>query len=149
MLIQLSTQLAEILDVGCKNLLKTLPNGYWTEREKVSNHVYANDGYAELRARFFAYTTDLPDICKPLNEKLTEILEVLPVIINERTKAFVRNYVASRKPNLIGEIQKYEGIVAERDKYELLLKEIERNELSRVRDNDARKKGIAKFSYTR
>lgn len=62
------TQLAEILDVGCKHLLKTLPNEYWAEREKTSNHVYANDGYAELRARFFAYTTDIPDICKPFNE---------------------------------------------------------------------------------
>ncbi len=136
------TQLAEILDVGCKNLIKTLPNGYWTEREKISSHTYTDDGYAELRARFFAYTTDIPDICKPFNEKLAEILEVLPVIINERTKAFVRNYVDSRKPNIIGEIQKYEGIVAERDKYELLLKEIESNELSRVRDNDARKNDV-------
>lgn len=135
------TQLAEILDVGCKNLLKTLPNGYWTEREKASKHAYA-DGYTELRARFFAYTTDIPDICKPFNEKLAEILEILPVIINERTKAFVRNYVASRKPNLIFEMQKYEGIVAERDKYEELLKEIENNELSRIRDNDARKKSV-------
>ena len=136
------TQLTEILDVGCKNLLKTLPNGYWAEREKASNHVYANDGYNELRARFFAYTTDIPGICRPFNKKLTEILEVLPTIINERTKAFVRSYVAARKPNLIGEIQKYEGIVAERDKYESLLREIESNELSRVRDNDGRKKDV-------
>ena len=135
-------QLTEILDVGCKNLLKTLPNGYWAEREKASNHVYVNDGYAELRARFFAYTTDIPDICKPFNEKLTEILEALPVIINKKTIAFVRSYVASRKPNLIGEIQKYEGMVTEREKYEVLLKEIEQNELSRVRDNDIRKKNI-------
>lgn len=135
-------QLAEILDVGCKNLLKTLPSGYWTEREKVSGHIYSDEGYAELRARFFAYTTDIQDICKPFNEELTKILEVLPVIINERTKAFVRNYVASRKPNLTSEIQKYEGIVAERERYESLLKEIEANELSRVRDNDARKKDV-------
>ena len=135
-------QLTEILDVGCKNLLKTLPNGYWAEREKASNYTYDNDGYAELRARFFAYTTDIPDICKPFNEKLTEILEALPVIINKKTIAFVRSYVASRKPNLIGEIQKYEGMVTEREKYEVLLKEIEQNELSRVRDNDIRKKNI-------
>lgn len=135
-------QLAEILDVGCKNLLKTLPSGYWMEREKASGHIYSDEGYAELRARFFAYTTDIQDICKPFNEELTKILEVLPVIINERTKAFVRSYVASRKPNLTSEIQKYEGIVAERERYESLLKEIEANELSRVRDNDARKKGV-------
>lgn len=135
-------QLTEILDVGCKNLLKTLPSGYWTEREKASGHIYSDEGYAELRARFFAYTTDIQDICKPFNEELTKILEVLPVIINERTKAFVRSYVASRKPNLTSEIQKYEGIVAERERYESLLKEIEANELSRVRDNDARKKDV-------
>lgn len=135
-------QLSEILNVGCKNLLKTLPNGYWAEREKASGYVYSNEGYKELRARFFAYTTDIPDICKPFNEELTKILEVLPVIINERTRDFVRNYVASRKPNLTREIQKYEGIITNRDNYELLLKEIEANELSRVKDNDARKKAI-------
>jgi len=73
---------------------------------------------------------------------LAQILEVLPVIINERTKAFVRSYVASRKPNLTSEIQKYEGIVAERERYESLLAEIEANELQRVRDNDARKKDV-------
>lgn len=135
-------QLKEILDVGCSNLLKTLPDGYWNEREEASHHEYSNDGYAELRARFFAYTTDIPDICKPFNEKLTEILEALPEIINERTKAFVKSYVNSRQPNLIREIQNYEGIVDQRDKYELLLKEIESNELSRVRDNDTRKKDV-------
>lgn len=135
-------QLAEILDVGCKNLLKTLPSGYWIEREKLSGYVYSDLGHTELRSRFFAYTIDIPDICKLFNDELTKILEVLPDIINERTKAFVRNYVASRKPNLTSEIQKYEGIVAERDRYEALLAEIEANELSRVRDNDSRKKQV-------
>ncbi|WP_418702907.1 dynamin family protein [Anaerotignum faecicola] len=135
-------QLTEILDVGCKNLLKTLPDGYWAERERASNYEYTNEGYAELRARFFAYTTDILDVCKPFNEKLTEILEALPAIINERTKIFVRSYVVSRKLNLTGELQKYEGIVVERDRYEALLKEIENNELSRVRDNDVRKKSV-------
>lgn len=132
-------QLSEILDVGCKNLIKTLPDGYWAEREKVSGHRYRNDGYEELRARFFAYTTDIPDICKLFNEELAAVLEVLPVIIDERTKQFVRKYVASRKPNLTKEIQKYEGIVADRERYVTLLSEIEANELTRVRDNDKRK----------
>ena len=135
-------QLAEILDVGCKNLLKTLPDGYWTAREKASGRTYAENGYAELRARFFAYTTDIPDICEPFNQELAKVLEVLPTIINERAKDFVKDYVASRKPNLIGEIQKYEGIIEERDKYEALLEEINANELSRVRDNDARKQEV-------
>ena len=135
-------ELSNILDIGCKNLMKTLPNGYWTEREKASGYSYQGDGYEELRSRFFAYTTDIPDLCKPFNEELTKVLEALPVIIDERTKQFVRKYVASRKPNLTKEIQKYEGIVADRERYITLLSEIEANELARIKDNDARKNDV-------
>lgn len=135
-------QLKEILDVGCANLIKTLPNEYWANRKKLSGYDYADNGFKELRSRFFAYTIDIPDICSPFNNALTEILESLPAIINERTKAFVKSYVESRKPNLINELQKYEGIVSEREKYVTLLSEIEKNELSRTQDNDKRKKGV-------
>lgn len=135
-------QLTEILDVGCKNLLKTLPAGYWDNRSEVSGHAYSTDGQSELRSRFFTYTIDIPNLCKPFNDELTLILEALPGIINERTKEFVRKYVAARKPVLTGEIQKYEGIAAERDRYVKLLTEIENNELTRTRDNDARKKEV-------
>ena len=135
-------RLTEILDTGCKNLLKTLPSGYWLDREKASGYAYTDDGYTELRSRFFAYTIDIPDICKPFNNELTTIVETIPEIINEKTKEFVRNYVASRKPNLTKEIQKYEGIIEERERYESLLSEIEANELTRAKDNDSRKEEI-------
>lgn len=134
--------LKEILDVGCTNLIKTLPNEYWANRKKLSGYDYADNGFKELRSRFFAYTIDIPDICSPFNNALTEILESLPAIKNERTKAFVKNYVESRKPNLINELHKYEGIVREREKYVTLLGEIEKNELFRTQDNDKRKKGV-------
>lgn len=135
-------QLKEILDVGCRNLLKTLPDGYWEEREKASNLQYSEDGYAELRSRFFAYTVDILDICLPFNETLAKFLEALPQIINQRTKAFVTHYVATRQPNLTNELQKYEGIVSERERYVSLLNEIDANELARTRDNDTRKMQI-------
>lgn len=135
-------QLEKILDVGCANLIKTLPNEYWANRKKLSGYDYADNGFKELRSRFFAYTIDIPDICSPFNNALTEILEALPAIKNERTKAFVKSYVELRKPNLINELHKYEGIVSERDKYVTLLSEIEKNELSRTQDNDKRKKGV-------
>lgn len=54
----------------------------------------------------------------------------------------MKSYVELRKPNLINELHKYEGIVSERDKYVTLLSEIEKNELSRTQDNDKRKKGV-------
>ena len=135
-------QLNEILDVGCANLLKTLPDEYWKNREEASGYDYAEKGRNEIRARFFAYSIDIPDLCTPFNDALTQILEALPIIINERTKSFVRQYVESRKPNLINEVQKYEGIVAEREKYIVLLDEIEKNELERIQENDKRKKEV-------
>ena len=135
-------QLREILDVGCKSLLKTFPDDYLRERGNISGYEYSDGGYDELRARFFAYTTDIPDICTAFNAELKTILETLPTIINEMVKTFVKEYVASRKPNLINEINKYEGIIAERDRYEVLLEAIKNNEISRMKDNDFRKQEL-------
>ena len=135
-------QLKNILDVGCQNLLKTLSKEYWCARQQMSEYTYSPNGQDELRSRFFAYTTDIPDICEQFNTALTEILEALPAIIDERTKAFVRAYVAARKPNLSKELEKYEDIVRQRDKYIALYEEIKKNELLRVQDNDRRKNAI-------
>lgn len=135
-------RLKEILDVGCTNFIKTLPDEYWAERQKQSEYNYSEKGYKELRARFFAYTVDIKDICKPFEDSLKQILEALPVIINERTKKFVQEYVSSKKSNLIYEIKQYEGIIEEQNKYFKLLEEIERNELSKTQDNDKRKNDI-------
>ena len=135
-------QLKEILDVGCANLLKTLPDGYWTNREKVSGYTYADNGFNELRSRFFAYTVDIPDIRSPFNAALAEVLESLPIIIDKRTKSFIRDYIESRKSNIINKIQQYEGIIADHEKYAMLLTAIEEKELTRMQDNSNHKKDI-------
>ena len=136
------TQLNEILDVACKNLSKSLPDKYFEEREEISKYKYSLNGNNELRSRFFAYTTDILDICKDFNESLSEVLESLPLIINEKIKDFVKDYVSLKKLNLTAEINKYEEIILEREKYESLLKEIEKNRLNRVQDNSKRKNYI-------
>lgn len=132
-------QLKGILDTGCSNLLKTLSTGYWNNRKTASG--YTNKGYGaqELRSRFFTYTTDIPDLCTRFNDELKTILEALPIVIDNTAKSFVAEYVKSRKPTLLSEIDKYEGIVAERDNYVYLLNEIDKNELARIQDNDKRK----------
>lgn len=135
-------QLNEILDVGCSNLLKTLSDGYWANRQSVSGYNYVGYGKNELRSRFFIYTTDILDLSSQFNQALKQVLETLPVIINDRAKAFVHAYVKTRKPNLVNEIQKYEGLLNEHDKYVSLLNEIESNELSRMKDNDKRKNEV-------
>jgi len=135
-------QLKNILDTGCTNLLKTLSDGYWKGRQSISGYTYADFGKRELRKRFFAYTTDIPDICERFNRTLKQVLETLPLIIENRTKTFVREYVKTRKPSLLNELQKYEGLVSEREKYITLLKEIDKGELLRTQDNDKRKNDV-------
>lgn len=135
-------QLKEILDVGCANLLKTLPDGYWANREKVSGYTYADNGFNELRSRFFAYTVDIQDIRSPFNAALAEVLESLSIIIDKRTKSFIRDYIESRKSNIINTIQQYEGIIADHEKYAMLLTAIEEKELTRMQDNSNHKKDI-------
>ena len=135
-------QLKEILDVGCTNLLKTVSEDYWLDRKTTSGYDYDNNGYQELRSRFFAYTVDIPDLCEPFHTALTEILEALPSIIDKRTKDFIKNYVESRKVIMANEISKLAGLLSEREKYVGLLEEIEKNELFRTRENDDRKSQI-------
>lgn len=135
-------QLKEILDIGCANLLKTIPEDYWISREETSGYSYDNNGYNELRSRFFAYTVDIPDLCEPFNRALTEILETLPSIIDLKTKDFIRTYVESKKVLMTNEISKLVGLLSEREKYVGLLEEIEKDELFRTRENDDRKSHI-------
>lgn len=135
-------ELKSILDSGCERLLTTIPDDYWNDKEKISGYTYANHGYDNLRSRFFAYTTDIPDICKPFNSALKEVLELLPGVIDGNAKAAVKSYVKERKPKLINEINECENLIAERKKYSLLLADIRENELSRKQENDKRKKKI-------
>ena len=143
-------ELNTILDTGCQNLVKTLPDGFWDDRQTTSGFTYANNGIAELRSRFFAYSVDIPDLCVPFNDALSQILETLPIIINNKAIAFVRHYIELRKPILTNEIQKYEGILEERERYKSLLEEIENNEDTRVKENNARKESVrSKIRYLR
>ena len=135
-------QLKGILDIGCSNLIKTLSPGYWKGRQSASGYKYAETGKKELRQRFFSYTTDIPDICERFNDALKQVLEALPLIIEQRTKTFVTEYVKTRMPSLRNELEKYEGLISEREKYISLLREIDKSELRRARDNDKRKNDI-------
>lgn len=132
-------QLENILKTGCENLTKTLSERYWARREEVSG--YSKDDYEKdaLPSRFFTYTTDIPDLCEAFNAEIRAVLQALPVIIHERTKAAVKKYVETHRPRLAAEISQYEHIEQERDKYAAMLEEIEKNELSRIEKNDRQK----------
>lgn len=133
------SELNTILDKGCTNLLKTLDDNYWDKRESVSGYRYTND---VVRSRFFAFSTDIPDLCAPFMQQLKQVLEDLPIIVNKNAKEQVRHYIEGRMPNLLAELQKYEGIISESEKYAALLTEIDKNELSRIRDSDEKRKDV-------
>jgi transcriptional regulator with XRE-family HTH domain len=137
-----TSQLKTILDAGCSNLLKTLPEHYWDSRKEISGFTHSGYGQKELNSRFFTYTTDIPDLCRCFNSELGKVLEALPIVINERTKVFVGGYIERRMPALSSEIKKYTDLVKERDKYVQLLKEIDENETERMQDNEHRKNEI-------
>ncbi len=133
-------QLSEILLKQYEYFYRTLGGDYWKKREGLSG--YCNYGEDILPTRFFTYTTDIPNLCKQFNSQLKSILELLPDIIHERAKEFVREYVEKRKPTLQAEIAKYEGMIADRDKYVRVREGIEGNELNRIREKESKEREI-------
>lgn len=133
-----------ILDKGCERLLETMPEGFWSSREDISGYTYENNGAEILRARFFTYTTDIPDLCTAFNESITAMVETLPILIEERSRSLIREYVNEKQPQLNNQIAHYDGLINEREKYVSLLNEIKANEENRVSENDRHKEEILK-----
>lgn len=132
-------ELKNILTKGCENFLKTLSTEYWGQRKNASGYDYSAKVVNE---RFFTYTTDIPALCAQFIAELKQVIEQLPEQIDKRTKTFIHEYVDLRKPSLNAEIEKYEKLVEDRERYVLLLQQIEDSELQRVADNDANKETI-------
>ncbi|MDD3417689.1 MAG: dynamin family protein [Lachnospiraceae bacterium] len=141
-----TTELNNILKKGFENFCKTLAPAYWERREEATG--YKNYGGGMLPQRFFTYTIDIPVLCTRFNNELKAILEVLPEIIDKRTKLFIKEYVKTRKPNLEAEIKKYEELIEEREKYVDLLQQIEDSELQRTQNNDSQKQKIKELINT-
>ncbi len=128
--------LTNILDSGCSRFFKTLPKGYFMYKSSLSGYSYNFD---VVRSRFFTYTTDIEQIRKPFENELKALVEILPKIINDKAKTFVSDFIKSTGANMDNEIEEYTNIINERDKYEALIKEIERNEPKRSNDNQNRR----------
>lgn len=132
-------ELNNILTSGYENFSKTLPEGYWDKRSKVSGYEYNGK---LISSRFFTYTTDIPSLCEKFITELKLVIEQLPDIVDLRTKRFIEQYISTRKPNIKAEIDKYNGLIKDRERYVLLLKKIDESELERVAGIDKKRKEI-------
>ena len=92
-----------------------------------------------LRDKDLAEDVLISDIVKA---NLEAVLETIPEIVDTECKESVRAYVARKEPNLEAEIQKYEALVEDRQKYVELLKDIQDSDLERTAENDNKKREI-------
>lgn len=134
-------ELRKILDTRCEAFNNSLAEDYWSARTKYSGYQYTKK---TIRKRFFTYTTDIPALCEEFRLELQNIIEQLPVCIEKRTKSFIREYIEARKPNLKKELEKYERIIENRERYGELLKQIAESDAKRVANNEDEKKVIQK-----
>ena len=128
-----------ILDNGCERFLESISDDYWSIRSTVTKKEYS---IKDLRDRFVTYTRDIPDLCKDFEQKLKIVIEELPLLINEKARKFAKNYIDSKKIGLENELQKYEDLITQRDRYVDLINEIEKTELSRKQDNSKKVEDI-------
>lgn len=135
-------ELRTIITKNCDRLIRTLPDHYWDDREAISGYHYSEHGKEELQKRFFTYSTDIPELRASFNEALRSVIETLPKIAEGRIKKAISEYVNAQKPNLKNEIQTFEELLTDREKYVNLLSDINSNEFERVRVNNEKKQKI-------
>lgn len=133
-------ELKQILLTGCKSLKKTLPDGYWKSKEKISGYSESCYNDEVLLKRFFTYTTDIERLCRRFNSELKKILEFLPDAVNTGAKELAKDYISKRKPALQNEIKTYEDMLSKRDECVRSLAETEANEINRIEKNDRLKR---------
>ena len=131
--------LNEILNLGCERLHKTMPSNFWNNRRAISKHEYTHEN---LRDRFFTYTTDIESLRDDFNRSFKQMIEDLPLLINEKAKSHIRSYAESVGIDLSKEIESYTQLADEREKYVKLLSEINKNEPKRANDNQNMRKDL-------
>ena len=122
-------KIKEILDDGCERFSDTLTEKFWKNRSSVSGMRYSK---SDLRARFFSYTTDIASIRKDFEDNLKTIIEQMPELIKNQAIKLVKDICGRADETLEHEVEKYQNIISEREKYVQLLDEIEKNEPSRI-----------------
>lgn len=122
------TSLKNILDKGCERFEKTITENFWLDRESATGYVYTHDIF---RSRFFSYSTDIEQTRTAFEAEMKRVIEVLPGQVERKAKDFVKDYAESAGIFLDNDIEEYNKMLSEKEKYENLLNEINKSEPAR------------------
>jgi transcriptional regulator with XRE-family HTH domain len=123
-----SISLKNILDKGCERFEKTITENFWTDRQSVTGYFYTHDIF---RSRFFTYSTDIEQTRIAFESEMKKVIELLPGQVEHKAKEFVKDYAASVGVTLDSDIEDFDKMLNEKEKYESLLNEINKNEPAR------------------
>lgn len=124
--------LNSILNNGYQSFLRTLSDGYWKDREKLSGYSVMS---TDVKKRFFTYTTDIPDLCDRFENAFKNTIELLPRVIDDNAREIIKEYVDKQIPSISNEIETFNKLLDDREKYVLLLDEINSDAPERASKN--------------
>ena len=120
--------LRNILDKGCERFEKTITENFWTDRQSISGYLYTHDIF---RSRFFTYSIDIEQTRNEFESEMKNVIEFLPGQVERKAKEFVKEFAASVGISLDHDIEDYNRMLSEKEKYENLLSNIIKNEPTR------------------
>lgn len=131
-------ELSNILDLACERFVGNLSDNFW--ETSMGRQLTPNN----LRSRFFTFSIDIGNLRSDFEESFKNIVEEIPRQIKDKALNLVKQYAADAKVDICKEIVEYTNMLEQKEKYELLLSEIERNEPQREVENKAERAQIGK-----
>ena len=122
------TDLKNICDSGCDRFADTVADSFWKRYSHNSKEIFTKK---DLRKRFFTYAIDIEDLRENFEKELKNTIENLPKLLEKKVFNITKDYIKNESEKMRKEVQKYEGLINEREHYSKLLEEIKKNEPKR------------------
>ncbi len=122
------TDLKNICDSGCDRFADTVADSFWKKYSHNSKEIFTKK---DLRKRFFTYAIDIEDLRENFEKELKNTIENLPKLLEKKVFNITKDNIKNESEKMRKEVQKYEGLINEREHYSKLLEEIKKNEPKR------------------
>jgi GTPase SAR1 family protein/transcriptional regulator with XRE-family HTH domain len=125
------SDLTNILDAGSKRLYNEIPEEIWKTRTEASGYPYKEQ---HLRKRFYTYTKDTPHLRAEFEQELKQLLEMLPEMINKKSKSSIQTFMLSQKMEIQKEIDTYYKMLKKKEELKQRFNKMKDNELHRMNE---------------